>query len=120
MTIMSPSLGTTADAAVRYGAAGGAVVTRSPADALVVAKGDALRRLAAEIAVIGGAEIYAALLPVADRLEVTEVHTRIDGDTFFPAIDPSIWQETARELNTATADDTADYSYVTYRRRTPR
>lgn len=101
-------------------AAGGAVVTRSPADALVVAKGDALRRLAAEIAVIGGAEIYAALLPVADRLEVTEVHTRIDGDTFFPAIDPSIWQETARERNTATADDTADYSYVTYRRRTPR
>ncbi len=100
--------------------AAGAVVTRSLADALVVAKGDALRRLATEIAVIGGAEIYAASMPMADRLEVTEVHTKIDGDTFFPAIDPSIWQETARCRNTATADDTADYSYVTYRRLTSR
>jgi dihydrofolate reductase len=100
--------------------AAGAVVTRSLADALVVAKSDALRRLATEIAVIGGAEIYAASMPMADRLEVTEVHTKIDGDTFFPAIDPSIWQETARCRNTATADDTADYSYVTYRRLTSR
>jgi dihydrofolate reductase len=99
--------------------AAGAVVTRSLADALVVAKGDALRRFATEIAVIGGAEIYAASMPVADRLEVTEVHARVDGDTFFPAIDPSIWHETARSRNTATATDTADYSYVTYRRRTP-
>jgi dihydrofolate reductase len=100
--------------------AAGAVVTRSLADALVVAKGDALRRFATEIAVIGGAEIYAVSMPIADRLEVTEVHASVDGDTFFPAIDPSIWQETVRSRNTATADDTADYSYVTYRRRTPR
>jgi dihydrofolate reductase len=98
--------------------AAGAVVTRSLADALVVAKGDALRRLATEIAVIGGAEIYAASMPLADRLEVTEVHTKIEGDTFFPAIDPSVWQEISRTRNSATADDTADYSYVTYRRQT--
>jgi dihydrofolate reductase len=99
-------------------AAAGAVVTRSLADALVVAKGDALRRFATEIAVIGGAEIYAASMPIANRLEVTEVHVNVDGDTFFPAIDPSIWTETARSRNAAAADDTADYSYVTYRRRT--
>ncbi|MBN9005007.1 MAG: dihydrofolate reductase [Rhizobiales bacterium] len=99
--------------------AAGAVVTRSLADALVVAKGDALRRFATEIAVIGGAEIYAASMPLADRLEVTEVHVEVDGDTFFPAIDPSVWQETARSRNKATADDTADYSYVTYRRLAP-
>jgi dihydrofolate reductase len=99
--------------------AAGVVVVRSLAAALAVATGDALRRLVTEIAVIGGAEIYAASMPVADRLEVTEVHAKVDGDTFFPAIDPSIWHETARSRNTATATDTADYSYVTYRRRTP-
>ena len=99
--------------------AAGVVVVRSLAAALAVATGDALRRLVTEIAVIGGAEIYAASMPVADRLEVTEVHASVDGDTFFPAIDPSIWHETARSRNTATATDTADYSYVTYRRRTP-
>jgi dihydrofolate reductase len=99
--------------------AAGVVVVRSLAAALAVATGDALRRLVTEIAVIGGAEIYATSMPVADRLEVTEVHAKVDGDTFFPAIDPSIWHETARSRNTATATDTADYSYVTYRRRTP-
>jgi dihydrofolate reductase len=97
----------------------GAVVTRSLADALAVARGDALRRSVAEIAVIGGAEIYAASMPVADCLEVTEVHAEVDGDAVFPAIDPSVWRETGRSRNSATAGDTADYSYVTYRRRTP-
>jgi dihydrofolate reductase len=100
-------------------AATGAVVTRSVADALAVAKGDALRRSVTEIAVIGGAEIYAATMSAADRLEVTEVHAEIDGDAVFPAIDPSVWQETDRSRNGAAAGDTTDYSYVTYRRRTP-
>ena len=56
--------------------AAGAVVTTSIADARAVARGDALRRSATEIAVIGGAEIYAQWMPFADRLEITEVHAR--------------------------------------------
>jgi dihydrofolate reductase len=100
-------------------AAIGTVVTRSLADALAVAKGDALRRSVTEIAVIGGAVIYAATMPAADRLEVTEVHAEIDGDAVFPAIDPSVWHETDRSRNEAAPGDTTDYSYVTYRRRTP-
>lgn len=98
--------------------AAGALVTRSLADALAIAKGDALRRSVAEIAVIGGAEIYNASMPVADRLEVTEVHATVDGDTVFPPIDLLIWHEIARCRNKAAAGDTADHSYVTYRRRT--
>jgi dihydrofolate reductase len=97
--------------------AAGALVTRSLVDALAIAKGDAMRRSVAEIAVIGGAEIYTASMPVADRLEVTEVHAQVDGDTVFPPIDPSIWHEVARCRNTVASGDTADYSYVTYRRR---
>jgi len=95
----------------------GAVVTSSFADARAVATGDALRRFATEIAVIGGAEIYAQSMEYADRLEITEVHARPDGDTYFAAISTAVWQEVARVRNPATADDSADFSYVTYRRR---
>ena len=100
--------------------AAGAVVTTSFADARAVATGDALRRLATEIAVIGGAEIYAQWMDSADRLEITEVHARPDGDTYFAAIDAGAWEEVARVRNPAGPDDSVDFSYVTYRRRKPR
>jgi dihydrofolate reductase len=98
----------------------GAVATTSFGAARAVATGDALRRLATEIAVIGGAEIYAQWMDIADRLEVTEVHARPEGDTHFAAIDPAGWEEVARVGNSAGPDDSADYSYVTYRRRKSR
>jgi dihydrofolate reductase len=95
----------------------GVVVTHSFADARGIAKGDALRRFATEIAVIGGAEIYAQWMACADRLEITEVHAKPEGDTRFPAIDAADWEEVARVRNPAGPDDSADFSYVTYRRR---
>jgi dihydrofolate reductase len=94
----------------------GAIVTTSAADAGAVARGDALRRSAAEIAVIGGAEIYRQWLDRADRLEITEVHARPDGDTHFN-IDQAEWDEVARIRHPAGPDDSFDFSYVTYRRR---
>ena len=97
--------------------ADGVVVTHSFADAKLIATGDALRRFATEIAVIGGAEIYAQWMDSADRLEITEVHARPDGDTRFPAVDPTAWEEVARVRNPAGPDDSADFSYVTFRRR---
>jgi dihydrofolate reductase len=102
--------------------AAGAVVTTSLADARAIALGDALRRLATEIAVIGGAEIYAQWMDLADRLEVTEVHAKPQGDTRLAPIDLKQWEEVARTLQARTEDDTADFSYVTYRRhsRSPR
>jgi dihydrofolate reductase len=106
----------TRDASYR---AAGAVVTTSFADARAVARGDALRRSAGEIAVIGGADIYAQWMESADRLEITEVHARPEGDTWFAAVDAAIWQEVARVRNPAGPDDSADFSYVTYRRRKP-
>ena len=99
--------------------AAGAVVTNSFADARAIAVGDALRRFATEIAIIGGAEIYAQWMAHADRLEITEVHARPDGDTRFAAIDAAEWDEVARVRNPAGSDDSADFSYVTYRRRRP-
>jgi len=95
----------------------GAVVTTSLADARAVATGDALRRFATEIAVIGGAEIYAQWMALADRLEITEVHARPEGDTYFAAIDAAVWEEVARVRNSAGPDDSSDFCFVTYRRR---
>jgi dihydrofolate reductase len=100
----------------RFSAAG-AVVTTSLKEARAIAAGDAMRRFATEIAVIGGAEIYNQWMDIADRLEVTEVHAGPEGDTYFPAIDAAKWQETARLRHPAGADDSADFSYVSYIRR---
>jgi len=99
--------------------AAGAVVTTSFDAAHAVATSDALRRLATEIAVIGGAEIYAQWIDIADRLEITEVHARPEGDTYFAAIDRDVWEEVTRLRHPAGPDDSADFSYVTYRRRKP-
>jgi dihydrofolate reductase len=96
--------------------AAGAVVTTSSANAYEIARGDALRRSVAEIAVIGGADIYRQWLDRADRLEITEVHARPDGDTVFD-VDKAEWEEVARLRHPAGRDDSADFSYVTYRRR---
>jgi dihydrofolate reductase len=98
----------------------GALVTHSFIDAKAIATGDALRRFATEIAVIGGAEIYAQWMDSADRLEITEVHARPDGDTRFPPVDPAAWEEVARVRNPAGPQDSVDFSYVTYRRRKTR
>jgi dihydrofolate reductase len=103
----------TRDAAYR---AAGAVVTTSAGDADAVARGDALRRSVTEVAVIGGAEIFRQWLDRADRLEITEVHARPDGDTHFD-IDKAEWDEVTRIRHPAGPDDSADFSYVTYRRR---
>src|SRR5580704_12522812 len=69
-------------------AAAGVVVAPNLEAALEAAQGDALRRGAAAIVIGGGADIYAATIERASRLEITRVHARPEGDTEFPAIDP--------------------------------
>jgi dihydrofolate reductase len=97
----------------------GAVVTTSLAAAREVARADALRRSAAEIAVIGGADIYAQWMPFADRIDLTEVHASPAGDTRFAPIDATQWEEVARADHPPGEGDSAPFSYVTYRRRKP-
>jgi dihydrofolate reductase len=97
--------------------AGGVVVTTSIENARTIARADALRRSVPEITVIGGAEIYAQCLPFADRLEITEVHAKPEGDARLIAIDPAQWEEVARDSRPRGCDDSAPFSYVTYRRR---
>ena len=97
--------------------AAGIAVAYSPADALAVAMGDALRRGVDEIAVIGGAEIYALFLDKAARVELTRVHASPEGDAFFAPLDPAQWVEADSERHAAGPRDSADFSFVSYRRR---
>jgi dihydrofolate reductase len=78
---------------------------------------DALRLLADEpqVFVIGGGEIYAAALPLADELVLTEIDAEIEGDTFFPEWDPQDFEEVAREWRVT--GDGVPFSFVTYERR---
>ncbi|MBN8501139.1 MAG: dihydrofolate reductase [Sphingomonadales bacterium] len=56
---------------------------------------------APHIVIFGGAQIYAAALPLADRIELTEVHASPAGDTVFPALDRNAWSEAFREHHAA-------------------
>ena len=56
---------------------------------------------APEIIIFGGAAIYALALPRATRIELTEVHAEVDGDTHMPALGPG-WREIAREEHAGT------------------
>jgi dihydrofolate reductase len=85
--------------------------------ALALAREDAKRSGANELMIIGGADIFAAAMPLADRLEITHVHASPEGDVYFPAIDAKHWREDKRENREAGPDDSARYSVATYLRR---
>ncbi len=68
-----------------------------------------------EAFVIGGAEIFAAALPVADRLVLTEIELAVEGQVLFPAWDRHAFAELSRERLVAT--DGTELAFVTYERR---
>jgi dihydrofolate reductase len=99
-------------------AAPGIVVAPGIAEALAVARGDALRRSADAIAVIGGAALYTDTIGSADRLVITRVHLQPQGDTAFPAIDPTLWREVSRRTHDPGPGDAAAFTVLVYARRT--
>ena len=65
--------------------------------------------------VIGGGQIYAQALPLADKMVVTHVHTVIeDADTFFPEIDPSIWKCISEDHHEADEKNPYPYTFAIY------
>jgi dihydrofolate reductase len=85
----------------------GAEVAHSPDEALAMAG-------AGDVAVIGGAEVFALFLDAADRIELTEVHGEHQGDAVVPPFGLA-WREAAREDHPAEAGRPA-YSFVTLER----
>ncbi|MBL8472992.1 MAG: dihydrofolate reductase [Rhodocyclaceae bacterium] len=101
------------------------VVTRDPAalPAGVLAAPDLAAALALagasagadEVFVIGGAQIYALALPLAERLYLTEIHADIEGDTCFPAIEYAHWAEIARSPQKSA--NGLEFDFAVYERR---
>ncbi len=89
-----------------YFEAPGTSIVSSFADALTLARTLAATRGVDEIMVIGGAEVFRAALPHADRIYWTVIHARPEGDVHFPYIDLSSWTEVESEaLPTSEKDD---------------
>ena len=87
----------------------GCVVAHSLDEALALADD------APEAFVIGGAELYAEALPLADELLLTEIDAEVKGDTFFPSWDRAAFQEESREQHVSEAG--IPFSFVRYVRR---
>ena len=94
-----------------YSAPEGVLVATSLEEAYDLAEAD-------RIFVIGGGQIYARALDGADRLIVTHVHTVIsEADTFFPEIDPSVWQVESRSEMHHDEESGYDFEFVEYIRK---
>ncbi|PJG83660.1 type 3 dihydrofolate reductase [Caviibacterium pharyngocola] len=66
----------------------------------------------AEIMLIGGGELFKQYLPLADRLYLTEIQTELEGDTFFPAINPQDWQIDFEEYRPADENNPYDCRFL--------
>jgi dihydrofolate reductase len=91
----------------------GTVVVLSLDDALIAASA------APEIVVIGGAEIFKQVLPRTNTIHLTRVHARIEGDVFFPELDPLQWRKAAVEHHDADERHQYAFSFVTLQRNQP-
>ena len=88
----------------------GAVVVPTLKDALDAATHE-------EVFVIGGAALYREALPLAEQLDLTEVHLAPEGDTWFPEIDLSDYEELSRQVYDGTADKVPSCTFITYRKK---
>ncbi|PZP59941.1 MAG: diacylglycerol kinase [Pseudoxanthomonas spadix] len=70
---------------------------------------------AAELCVIGGGQVYALALPLADALYLTHVDTQVQGaEAFFPGFDPAQWRVTARQPHAADERHALAFEFVDY------
>jgi dihydrofolate reductase len=93
-------------------AADGAIVVPD-AEKAILAAGQV-----AEIAVIGGGEIYRMFLPLTGRIYFTEVDLDVEGDTFFPKLPPEDWLETSNEVHPCGPQDSAGFTLRVFDRKT--
>ena len=94
----------------------GCIVVSSFPDAIRVAEETGVP----EALVMGGEQVYRLALPVARRVYLTLVHAHIEGDAYFPAIDPLQWKEVSREEHLSDARHTYPFTFLTYERDLPR
>lgn len=92
----------------------GAIVVNTIADAVFVAQQNDYK----ELMILGGGEIYAACMPMADKIYITRVHASFeDADAFFPEIDESIWKLTSQQDFFKDEKHAFDYSFQVWERK---
>jgi dihydrofolate reductase len=69
-----------------------------------------------EIMIVGGANLYAQALSLAQRIYLTEIDLAIDGDAWFPAFDATGWRESSREKHAADDNNPVAYQFITLER----
>jgi len=94
----------------------GAIAVESVDQALKIGTDCAVARDAAEIMVIGGAEIYASMLPYVRRLYLTRVHAEPEGDVRFPPLDFAAWTLVESTYHPRAERDEHDYTVTLYER----
>jgi dihydrofolate reductase len=77
---------------------------------------DALALCHNQAFIVGGAEIYAQSIDLADILYITEIQQEVDGDAHFPEFNISAWREVSREVRTQDSPQPLEYHFVTYQR----
>ena len=99
------------------------VVTRNPAyraDGCILARSLEQALSAAgevpEVMVVGGAQLYAQALALADRIHLTLVHAQVEGDAFFPELNASEWRELEREFHPPDEKNAYGCSFITLER----
>ncbi|MFT3654340.1 IS1595 family transposase ISSsu9 [Bacillus sp. B01(2024)] len=70
-----------------------------------------------ECFVIGGAQLYSALFPYADRLYMTKIHHVFEGDRFFPEFNEAEWELTSRRQGVKDEKNPYDYEYLVYEKK---
>ena len=93
------------------------IVTGGGPGVMEAAKVSAAKSGLDEVFVGGGAEIYRAALPLADRLYLTEIHLKPEGDTLFPPFDRAAWHEVKREFHQKKEGESADYTITVLERK---
>lgn len=84
-------------------------------DADVIHTTDDIKDLG-DVFIIGGAQVYKETFNMVDMLYVTDVHASIDGDAYFPVLDPVEWREVSRESHEKDEKNQYDYDFVVYER----
>ena len=69
-----------------------------------------------EVFIIGGGEIYKQFIDIADKVELTRVHTEVEADTFFPEIDSEKWKVVFEEHHSKDEKHAFDFTFITYMR----
>lgn len=70
-----------------------------------------------EVFVIGGAGVYRESLPRATRVYLTRVHADVEGDTFFPRLDPQTWRLVEQHPHPADEKNDFAHTFQVYERR---